>query len=59
MRPKFHYVDPPLGLLEVVWKPLKKVPLCPLLTVHRLDSIQGTDYAATPILGFLAKKLKI
>ena len=28
-------------------------------THHRLDSIQGTDYIATPIQGFLGQKLKI
>ena len=26
---------------------------------HRLDSIQGTDYIATSIQGFLGQKLKI
>ena len=27
--------------------------------IHGLDSIQGTDYIATPIQGFLGQKLKI
>ena len=27
--------------------------------MHRSDSIQGTDYIATPFQGFLGQKLKI
>ena len=30
-----------------------------LYILHRSDSIQGTDYIATPIEGFLGQKLSI